>query len=317
MARDTGAEGTLASPQFSVEFVQHVSAVRPGVEVAILSRGLDCVGFLPFFRTRHNAAEPVADRLSDMQGMIAERDLPWNIHDVLRSARLRCLKFREWIESQETLRPYFAVRVERPYMDLSNGFEAYRRERRASGTNELRELMRKIRKIEREVGTTRFVPYETDHNVLQTLLDWKCAQLSRRFEPTGLTQPWCRALFERVLQDNSTSFAGMLSALYIGDELIAAIMAMRSQHVLHGWVIAYNPTYAKYSPGLLLLTKLAQAAESLGLRWIDMGRGSDPYKQSLRSAGVMVAEGSVHRNVCAGWVRRTGLQRANGCVLLR
>ena len=69
-------------------------------------------------------------------------------------------------------------------------------------------------------------------------------------------------------------------------------MGMRSKTVLHGWFAAYDPAFAKYSPGILLLLDMAKRASSPGISIIDMGKGSEPYKQRLNGA-IQIAEGSV------------------------
>ena len=123
----------------------------------------------------------------------------------------------------------------------------------------------------------------------------------------------------------------MLSALYVGDRLAAAHMGMRSASVWHYWFPAYDPELSKYSPGLILLLRMAQAAPSLGLRVIDLGKGSTLYKDRLMSGEVPLAEGRVElpslatavrrlRRGTEAWVRRSplvGVARGPGRLLKR
>ena len=78
------------------------------------------------------------------------------------------------------------------------------------------------------------------------------------------------------------------------NELIAAHMGMRSHSIWHYWFPAYNPRFSKYSPGLILLLKMAESAASLGLSRIDLGRGDEQYKSRLASGVITVSRGSVH-----------------------
>ncbi len=95
----------------------------------------------------------------------------------------------------------------------------------------------------------------------------------------------------------------MLSLLYAGDQLVAGHLGMRSKRIWHYWFPAYDRRYAKYSPGLLLLLKMAQAAEDLGLEAIDIGTGLSLYKRRLMNASTAVAEGSVERPSCVKALR--------------
>jgi hypothetical protein len=85
----------------------------------------------------------------------------------------------------------------------------------------------------------------------------------------------------------------MLSLLYAGDRLVAGHFGMRSRTVWHYWFPAYDAEMAKYSPGLILLLKMAEYAPSIGLRTIDLGKGMCLYKERLMSAAVPLASGSI------------------------
>jgi CelD/BcsL family acetyltransferase involved in cellulose biosynthesis len=85
----------------------------------------------------------------------------------------------------------------------------------------------------------------------------------------------------------------MLSTLRMGDHLVAAHFGIRSQHVLHWWFPVYDPAFAAYVPGWIMLRELALAAPELGLERIDLGRGDDEYKRRARTGEVQVAVGLV------------------------
>ena len=100
-------------------------------------------------------------------------------------------------------------------------------------------------------------------------------------------------MVELIHARNERDFSGMLSVLYAGDAVVAAHFGLRSQTVLHWWFPTYDPRFARYSPGLVLLLNLIQQAHSLGLREIDLGKGYERYKGSFANAHVAIAEGSV------------------------
>src|SRR5207247_1508011 len=124
---------------------------------------------------------------------------------------------------------------------------------------------------------------------------------------TGLTDvfsfAWTRALLDKLREYRGTEFSAPLSVLWASDKVAAACLSIRSRGVLHSWFTAYNPELSHYSPGLSFFVRLAEEAEQLGLRTIDLGRGEERYKWSLATGSVEVGEGSVSRRSLATLLR--------------
>lgn len=287
------ADPTLDSPFFRPEFTRAVAAVRKDVWVALLEEGGGPVGFFPFQRGRFGAGRPVGGPLSDFHGVVAPPDRVWDACDLVRGCRLSIWDFDHLLTSQAPFGPHIRQTAISPYMDLSGGFEAYAEERRQAGSDIVPTTLRKWRKLDREVGSVRLETHTTDPRCFDTLLAWKSAQYLR----TGLTDVfgvgWTVRLLRDLLGYTGEPFAGMFSALYAGERLVAVHYGMRSGRVLHSWFPAYDQSLGKYSPGLVLLLLLAQAAEGVGIRRIDLGKGEEKYKVSLKSGAVPVGEGRV------------------------
>ncbi|CAM5675051.1 hypothetical protein MAUB1S_03880 [Mycolicibacterium aubagnense] len=61
--------------------------------------------------------------------------------------------------------------------------------------------------------------------------------------------------------------------------------------VLACWFPAYDPSYARYSPGLVLHLRMAEAAAAEGIGLLDMGRGPAEYKDALKTGELAVQRG--------------------------
>lgn len=284
----------LASPHFSVELVEHVAAARSGVHIAVLRDGNAVQGFIPFHRSEHNVATPVADRLSSFQGAVVAAETRFDLRTLVRACRLRGWTFFDWILEQADIGSCCVIQAHSPILDLRDGFDGYCRAKRKAGSDEIQNLLRKMRKAEREIGPLRLETNVRDASLLDTLLTWKAKQLAARQQPTAIDRPWQIALMRRLLEHRSPQCAGLLSALYAGDELLAGSLGVRSSKVLSGWVTAYNVDWARYSPGLLMLLALARDAASLGVERIELGRGPESYKQILKNGDITVGEGAVY-----------------------
>jgi CelD/BcsL family acetyltransferase involved in cellulose biosynthesis len=120
-------------------------------------------------------------------------------------------------------------------------------------------------------------------------------------------------LLDKLREHRGVEFSAPLSVLRAGDKLVAACLSLRSRGVLHSWFTAYNPDLSSYSPGMALFVRMAEEAEQLGIRTIDLGRGEERYKWSLASGSVEVCEGSVSKR-SLGTLLRTGWRQTRDWV---
>jgi len=284
------SDPALDSPFFRPEFTASVAAVRPDVQVAVLEDEGEPAAFLPFQRTGWNVGKPVGGGMSDFQGIISRPGLAWSPDLLIRGCRLSAWDFDHLLDSQQSFRPYHCQTAPSPYMDLSGGFESYRA---TAHEQTISQVLHKGRKLEREVGPLRLVANTTDPAVFDALIAWKMEQYRRTHAVNIFDRDWTVALLREIWRRQQPEFSGMLSALYAGDQLAAVHFGMRSGPVLHCWFPAYNQELQNYSPGLVFWMELARAAEELGIRRIDLGRGAGQYKSSLMSGATQVAEGFV------------------------
>jgi CelD/BcsL family acetyltransferase involved in cellulose biosynthesis len=81
--------------------------------------------------------------------------------------------------------------------------------------------------------------------------------------------------------------------LYAAEQLLAVTILLRSHQFAHGWFMAFDPQYARYSPGTLLMHELLRAVPERGIARIDMGRGAHGYKLRFMNGTSIVREGIV------------------------
>lgn len=301
-------DSRLDSPFFRPEFTLKAAEIYGNTEVAILKAENEYVGFFPFQRERHNVGRPVAWRISDLQGIVSRNGLPLNAQQLIRKSGLRAWHFDHLLAAQAPFRPYHYIIEKSPYMDLAKGYEAYRKARRHSGSALITQAERKARKLEREVGPLRFDLNTPDNNAFEALVSWKQAQLTRRHFVDIFRFKGTVELLNLIRRTQIPEFAGLLSALYAGDHLVAVHLGMQSRGVLASCIPAYNDAYATYSPGLLLHIELAKKADEMGVKRIDLGRGFNPLKASLMSGGIDVAIGAIElgtvkRYLRSGWFK--------------
>ena len=261
----------------------------------MLRDGAAVVGFFPFERRGVGYGVPIGAWFSDCQGMVHTSDLEFDPRQLLRACGLAVWEFNNLVMGQRQFESYAITRAESPVMDLSAGFEPFLATVRENSNAKLRDVYRLQRKLEREVGTLRFVYESQDHAALRTLMDWKSAQYGRTGKADKFAQRWFVDLFDRLFASTSETFSGALSLLYAGDELVAGHFGLRSDRVLAYWFPAFDRRFSPYSPGLMLQLQLAEAAAGRGIQHVDMGVGAEEYKRWFQTGALTLSQGRVTR----------------------
>ncbi|RDV07244.1 GNAT family N-acetyltransferase [Sphingorhabdus pulchriflava] len=282
-----------ASPFYSPHFAMAVGKVRRDAEVAIFEQDGRIVGFLPFHRVRGRVAKPIGGHLNDYHGAILEPGRVLAEPGLLRAAALDAydfdhlpLQFALGMQSADTS-------LASPQMDLSAGYEASIAAKGDSWRRGQRDMSRKLRKMEREIGAVRCeFSSESDQ-----AFDLHVEMRNTLYRRMGLRADYCIGWQGEVLRGlrnvGSPGFCGALSVLYAGEEPVAAHFGIVSNGVLHWWFPAYDLRVQRYSPGLQLIDRCARQAAIEGICTIDFGKGDDRYKTLFADRLIPMVKGSV------------------------
>jgi CelD/BcsL family acetyltransferase involved in cellulose biosynthesis len=302
------ANSALESPFFCPEFTLALAQSAGNIFVGILHdpAGKD-VGYFPFELLRPGFGKNL--EMCDHQGVIAPATLEYDAADLIKSCGLNVLEFDHFSSANQPFRKYYCHTAESPLLDLTQGFAAYKASLNPDGKRHLAKTTSTSRKVQREIGPLVLVDNCTDAQVMQTMHSW-------RAQKYGPLPGWAHQALEQMRTTNTPAFAGVLSALYAGEKLIAVHFGIRSRKVLHWWFPAYDPELSNYAPGIQLMLNMAERGPALGITKIDLGKGQQDYKRRFRNATATVASGSVdvlsfsnlprivHRN-CSKLVRGT------------
>lgn len=285
----------FSSPYFCPEFTQLVASVRSDVRVVVIENGGRPVGFFPHQRASWGSGKPVGGPLSDYHGVIAEAGSEWEPDALLRAANLSAWTFDHLIDDSDRFEPYSIARAISPQIDLHLGYEHYVQAHRATGSLYINKTEGLARKLSKEVGELNFTLHEERGTALAQLVAWKREQYRQARLTDAFAVSWTGELLDRIAQTQTEAFAGVCSVLRAGDQVVSVHMGMRSRGELHYWFPAYDPVFAKYSTGIILLLRVAEAMAGLDVRSIDLGKGETQYKQRLMSGSRELLEGFVER----------------------
>lgn len=293
----------LANPFLCPEFTVAVGRFRARARVGVLCEAAAITGFFPFERRRLGGGVPIAAGLNDCQGVVHAPGFVWDPQQLLRGCRLAAWHFDHLVAGQQPFIPYQKDSFPSPIMDFREGFDAYLASLRKRSPQLLKNLLYKQRKLARDVGELRFVYDSRERDVRQLVIRWKSEQYRRTGRSDRFTWPGVRDLVEHLLDTRNEGFRGMLSVLYAHDSPVAGFILLCSDGVAVDWFPAYNPEFAKYSPGLLARLRVAEAVAATGIRYLEMGRGPrDAYKQQFKTGDLVVSEGRILRcSPAAAW----------------
>jgi len=293
------------SPYFRPEFTRCVAAVRSDVEVAILRENGEMIGCFPFQRGKLNLGKPIGGKLSDYHGPLVRPGTQLEALALLEQCRLASWDYDHLVSAGPGFESFTKLTAKSPQLDLTNGFEAYLRGRKEAGSDSVQRQGQKTRKLAREVGPLQFTYDADDEEAFDLLKQWKSQQLVRSNLTDVFQFPWIVQLLTDLRNYQGEDFAAPFTVLRAGDQVAAMCLSLVSRGVLHSWFTSYNPELANYSPGMTLFVRLAEEAQQLGIRKIDLGRGEERYKWSLANGSVELAEGSVSRPSMGTLLRTT------------
>jgi CelD/BcsL family acetyltransferase involved in cellulose biosynthesis len=284
---------SFSSPYLCPEFTAAVAAARDDIYVGVLEDGNRIVGFFPFQLQEPGVANPAIERLADYEAVIVAPEVPWTAEELLRGCGLKEWRFEALIRSQVQFHPHHRKHFHSPIIELSRGFAGYANDILKSGSELIGKIAAQRRRLERDHGPVRYEADDPDITTLAWLMICKSQQYRRTLATDHFEKPWFRKVLERVHAEQGENFAGILSVLYAGEQIVAAHLGLRSRRAWHYWFPCYDASFDRYSPGSILLMEMAKSAERLGLRHIDLGRGIQDYKLRFRNDGIALAAGKV------------------------
>jgi CelD/BcsL family acetyltransferase involved in cellulose biosynthesis len=280
------------SPYFDAEFTKAVARVRDDVRIAVAEVNEQIIAILPFQENSRGHAVPAGGLLNDWHGILGKRS-PELFERMLKAAGLSSYKFHAIDNSTRSLKKYSFREFDSHYLDISEGWEAYRKwVFKHSST--VKRQGQKTRALGREVGEIRFEFDCENPVVLERLIELKRKryQNSNTFDILGVQ--WAADLLRDLHQVRQPKFQGLLSVLWAGDELVGCHFGLLTDDVLHYWFPVYDPKFHKYSPGTEMLMRSAEEACNRGCRKLDLGYGDDRYKFKFCNATEPVAFGMVN-----------------------
>jgi CelD/BcsL family acetyltransferase involved in cellulose biosynthesis len=224
--------------------------------------------------------------------------------DLVRALGVQRYDFSHWLEGAAPFSDLGRGRDLSHVIDVSEGYAAYEAQRKAAGVGVLKDCDRKRRKAEREVGPVVFTSQSQSPEAFDRLIALKRQQYAATGQVDIFEADWTRRLLADLYTSRDPDFGGMLSTLHIAGQLAAVQLNLRGLRTIHGWIIAHDPEFERYSPGILLFQSILREMDQTTHTRLDLGPGDYRFKRELANAGQWVVHGSAGVPSPALWARQ-------------
>lgn len=287
--RERGWDSPFLSPCWarSVELARGDDAVR----VAVVRELGEPRAFLSATVGRITAIA-AGGAMTDYEGFVGDPGRDFDPVRLVRALGVDRYDFSHIDEAQDDFQPYARGRATSWIIDVPDGYAAYAAERRAS-VSALKEIDRKRRKVEREVGPARFTARSLCKASFDRLIELKRAQYRCTGQTDIFDAGWTLKLLEDLFALKTPGFGGALFTLHFGDRLAAAHFHLLGETTIHAWMIAHEPEFERYSPGLILFQDILRWMDDTPYDRLDLGYGDYRFKQELSNTQASIMHGFV------------------------
>lgn len=303
-----------SSPFYWPQFTDAVAYARKDVRIAVYEKHGTVIGFLPFHRMRANIGKPIGGQLNDYQGPILSAGSTLTGRELLEGAGLSSYDYNHLPAAFTHLSGGAHGHSSSPQMDLSEGYDAFVSRKDSSWTKAKREIRRRYRKTEKEIGEIRFEIHDPSDRVFEEHFRMKNALLSRAGTRFRIKDDWIGAVLDALRNFQGPEFRARMTTLRAGDRLMASHFGLMGEDVWHWWFPAYDLEFYKLGPGINLVDQCAMAAEGQGIATIDFGRGDGAFKLLFADRQVALCEGTITRNGSLARIVRQSTSRLVGAA---
>ena len=292
------------SPFFSPCWVRAVDQARGdgAVKVAVVSDRGEARAFMPVSAGKLTAMA-AGGAMCDYEGLVGDPGPTFDPRALLGVLGVDRYDFSHILHDAQAFAPFERGQQLSWIVDLPDGYDVYAAQRRAAGVSALRELDRKRRKAEREVGPAVFTARSASRSDFERLIALKRDQYRATGQTDVFAPAWTRKLLANLFALQTAHFGGQLFTLHIGGELAAVQFHLLGERTIHAWMIAHESAFDRYSPGLLLFQDVLRWMDGERYDRLDLGYGDYRFKRELSNTQQTLIHGFVGAPSAASLVR--------------
>lgn len=307
---DAFADGASAPPGAFMDwrFALAAGAAREDARIAVVEDDAGLLAFLPYHRRPMGIARPIGAPFSDQHGPVARPGAILDLPEVLRRLRLSAYVHTAMAEDAA---PDGAIRFETApawIAELNGDGAAYMEAKREAHPSRFRGYGKRARKMERECASVEVVFDDRDPAAFDRIIALKRAQFRATGKHDVLAPRWPHTMLERLRARDHEGFGLRVVTLRLNGQMAAGEICLLGGGTLHSWLVAYEPAFSDYAPGMQLLQRLIAGADALGADRVHLATGHAYYKAQFADPAGNFIDGAVCARGAAGAARRVSLQ---------
>lgn len=286
-------QSDYSTPFFNPDFACAVSSSRPDVKLIVLQDQSGLAGFWPLHVSRFKSGRGVGAAFSDRNGPILREDVTIDFQKVLQEAGIH-----HYLTSGLNVPPApdnqgKLTDVKANVTQIGSCADTFFEQQIRAYPSHFKRLRRLNRKLLRDASVEFYFQDDRDTSFEQLI-----ALKRSQYEATGrhdvLAPSWVQSLISILRHREHSNLKLRLSTLWADGVLIAGELNLEDRQTLHGWIVAYNPAFGRYSPGHLLTERILREMPSHGMSVYDSGVGGDDYKKYVTNHHDRLWKGTIH-----------------------
>lgn len=279
-------------PFFDPVYARLVGGLRRDTRIAMAESGGEPVGFWAMHRRPGAWARPIGGPFSDWHGPVLSATTGLTPHRFLRGVGLLGMSTFGWLPqdaASETRLTISGANMTR----VGDDWDGFLAEQTRRWPKHFKKMRRLARNIERDFSEVEFRFDDTSDETFNRLIGLKRLQFARTGRHDVLAPDWVQTLLDQLRSVESERFRLRLVSLHIDGRHAASELALQSDSVMHGWITAFEPEFAQYSPGNMVVQMMLEEMSRGGPNIYDAGPGLDHYKRHHSNFQAPVGSGVV------------------------
>ncbi|MGH1422480.1 MAG: GNAT family N-acetyltransferase [Hyphomonas sp.] len=263
------------SPLLSPEFARTVGQNRSDARVVLLHDEAGLAGVFAYFQRPGGLARSIGAPFSDYSGPVLRSDFGWSLVEIIESAGLSAWQTTSLVDPWDKFEAERSGAHSTMLITLDIDPADYLEQQRKKHAKRFKNFRRLDSQATRDGYELSMKWGAIDPALKNELFRYK----SEQYVASGLVDLTDTKHSRAILDEVANSPNGFCIGLWAGDEFVSAHFGFRLDDVFHPWIAAYNPDFARYSPGNLLLKRIIENMPAMGLREYDLAEGHDHYKK--------------------------------------
>lgn len=280
------------NPFFDPDYARLVGEVREDTRIGVASNGEDILGFWALHVRPGGWSRPIGGPFSDWHGPVLAARAALSPEAFLRGLGLSGMTVSA-LQPSSSVTPMKMHRSGANVSDLSQGWAPFLEQQQQNWPKHFKKMRRLYRNVDRDFSGISFQWDDRSDTAFDRLIELKRTQFDRTGLHDVLKPQWTQDLLDRLRHFEGRRFRARLSSLSYDDNRVAAEMVLQSDTVMHGWLTAYEPEYASYSPGNMLVQEMLQQMPEHGLTIYDAGPGLYHYKRHYSNMQIPLDTGVI------------------------